>query len=295
MIARAITFSCDGDVLLGVVHPAPSPTSGLGILMVVGGGPQYRVGGHRQSVLWSRALASRGYPVMRFDYRGMGDSHGAFRGFDDIDSDIRCAIDAFIAEEPSVREVLLWGECDAAAAILFYAFRDPRVRRLILLNPWARTEEGQARTLLRHYYFRRVLQRSFWSKVLRLEFSPWRALAGAASLARRSSPKSTNGQVGAREDNVALPSQEQLGLPERLLAGYQRFTGPILLIMSGRDMIAREFDDMLRGSAAWRRALASHSPTRHDIADADHTFSSAAQRDHVISVVFPWLASSAGS
>jgi len=52
-----------------------------GVLIVVGG-PQYRVGSHRQFLLLSRRLAAEGHPVMRFDYRGMGDASGAMRGFE---------------------------------------------------------------------------------------------------------------------------------------------------------------------------------------------------------------------
>ena len=46
------------------------------------GGPQYRVGSHRQFTLMARAFAAAGYPVLRFDYRGIGDSEGESRGFE---------------------------------------------------------------------------------------------------------------------------------------------------------------------------------------------------------------------
>lgn len=55
----------------------------LGLLMVVGG-PQYRVGSHRQFVLLARDLAAAGIPVFPFDYRGMGDSTGQARDFEGI-------------------------------------------------------------------------------------------------------------------------------------------------------------------------------------------------------------------
>ena len=71
-----VVFSCGGDQLVGMVHPAAAR---LGVVIVVGG-PQYRVGSHRQFVLMARDLAREGYPVLRFDYRGMGDSDGAVRG-----------------------------------------------------------------------------------------------------------------------------------------------------------------------------------------------------------------------
>ena len=76
------------------------------------GGPQYRVGSHRQFVLLARDLAADGFPVFRFDYRGMGDSEGEFRGFEHVEDDIAAAVEAFRSASPGLREIVLWGLCD---------------------------------------------------------------------------------------------------------------------------------------------------------------------------------------
>lgn len=291
MSARAICFECDGVAEVGIFHPADGSECHRGIVMVVGGGPQYRVGGHRQLVLWSRRLAREGFPVLRFDYRGMGDSHGEFLGFEDVDDDIRSAIDRLCAEAPNVREVVLWGECDAAAAILFYAHQDPRVTGVVLLNPWARTEASQARVVLRHYYVRRLTQRSFWTKVLRLRLDVIGSLRSALSLASKVKSVSVSDEaVSSSATRSTATRRHPMSLPERLLDGYTRFGGQVLLVMSGRDFIAKEFDDLTRQSADWHRAFAAKPPTRHDIAEADHTFSSAAQREQVVGYAVNWLA-----
>lgn len=291
MSARAISFECDGVTEVGIFHPADANEHRCGIVMVVGGGPQYRVGGHRQLVLWSRRLAREGFPVLRFDYRGMGDSHGEFLGFEHVDDDIRAAIDRLCAEAPDVREIVLWGECDAAAAILFYAHRDPRVTGLVLLNPWARTEASQARVVLRHYYARRLTQRSFWEKVIGLRFDVIGSLRSALSLASKAKAGSKpGGTVSSNATQYAATRRHPLSLPERLLDGYTRFGGQVLVVMSGRDFIAKEFDDLTRQSEDWHRAFAVKPPTRHDIEHADHTFSSAAQREQVVGYAVDWLA-----
>lgn len=170
MTELAITFECQGAQLVGILHKSDKPAR-RGVLMVVGGGPQYRVGGHRQLTLWARRLCTEGYPVMRFDYRGMGDAQGEFRGFEYVDDDIQAALNRFLVEVPELDEVVLWGECDAASAILFYAYRDARVKAAVLLNPWVRTETGEAKAILRYYYVRRLLEPSFWKKVLSLKFN----------------------------------------------------------------------------------------------------------------------------
>src|SRR5262249_34163772 len=135
-VEDAVSFRVAGDRVLGVLHHARQPAA-CGVLLLVGG-PQYRVGSHRQFVLLARHLAAAGVPVLRFDYRGMGDSEGGAVSFDGADADIAAAIDEFSRRVPALRRVALWGLCDAASAALMYAFRDSRVSGLVLLNPWVR-------------------------------------------------------------------------------------------------------------------------------------------------------------
>jgi exosortase A-associated hydrolase 1 len=291
MSEQAIQFACNGAPLVGILHrPAVPPRRG--ILIVVGGGPQYRVGGHRQLVLWSRRRAAEGYAVLRFDYTGMGDSYGTFRGYADIDADIRGALDWLAAEMPELEEFVLWGECDAASAILAYAYRDPRVSGLVLLNPFARTEAGQARAVLRHYYLDRLRQPSFWRKLLTLKFNPLTSLRSAWDMARRA--RKANSVAAPRvgsADALSAPLPRDLPLPERLLAGFTRFSRKTMIVMSGRDLYAREFDDAVRANPAWQQQLDAKQAVRHDLPEADHTFSSALWRDQVVAWSLGWLRS----
>jgi exosortase A-associated hydrolase 1 len=185
MNQSALVMDCEGVPLVGILHRSDE-TAKRGVLVVVGGGPQYRVGGHRQLTLWARKLVASGYPVLRFDYRGMGDSHGDFRGFEDADADIQVAVDRLVAEVPGLQEIVLWGECDAASAILFYAHRDPRVKGVVLLNPWVRTAAVEAQAILRFYYLNRLMQPSFWRKVFSGRFNPFASAASAVKLVKQS-------------------------------------------------------------------------------------------------------------
>lgn len=289
MTEEAIAFRCHGEPLVGILHRPASVQKRRGVVIVVGGGPQYRAGGHRQLTLWARRLCAEGYPVLRFDYRGMGDAHGEFRGFEHIDDDIRTAIDRFQAEIPGVDQIVLWGECDASSAILFYAFRDPRVKGAILLNPWVRTEAGEAKAILRHYYLQRLMQPSFWKKLVSLRFNPVASLSSAIGLLRQT--RTAASPTPTTDSTVATATElpRDLPLPERLLAGITRFQGPVMLVMSGRDLIAREFDELVRCSPAWQAQFAAKPVSRHDFPEADHTFSSAQQRDQVVSWSLAWL------
>ncbi len=276
----AFTFPCQGAELVGMLHPGAAQAS-RGVLIVVGG-PQYRVGSHRQFLLLARDLAAAGVPVLRFDYRGMGDGGGEVVDFEHCNDDIAAAVDAFLARSPGLREVVIWGLCDAASAALFYAWRDRRVAGLVLLNPWVRTEAGESRAFLKHYYLKRLFSAELWAKIRRGDFD----LAGSL--------RSFFGMV----KTTVAPSRQVQGangadrpLPERMADGLARFTGPVLIILSGNDLTAAEFNDTVTASAIWRRLLRQPRITRRDLPAANHTFSRQEWRQQVMEWTLQWLRS----
>lgn len=277
MDERALIFDCRGDALVGILHDPGVPRQDIALLVVVGG-PQYRVGSHRQFVVMARRLADAGYAVFRFDYRGMGDSSGEQRTFEAIDDDICSAIDALLKELPSVRGVVLFGLCDGASAALAYGYSDPRVRGLIVANPWVRTEAGEARARVRHYYGQRLLTRAFWGKVFSGQFDVAASLGGLVSAFRRSLGTAT----GAAE-------RRAVHYIDRMLNGLERSDRPVLLLMSERDLTAREFDDLCRNSEPWAKQLASPKVRRFDVPEADHTFSSVAASEVASATMLAWL------
>jgi exosortase A-associated hydrolase 1 len=280
---RALIFDCGGESLVGILSGAGLP-AGRGVLIVVGG-PQYRVGSHRQFTLLARHLAEHGVPALRFDYRGMGDSDGEARTFERVREDIRCAIDRFFASVPGLKDVVIWGLCDAASAALFYAHRDVRVSGLILLNPWVRTGEGVARAYLRHYYLQRVFQGSLWRKVARGEFN-FREAVGALgrfvidAMGRRQS-------MGTIDDSSA----SEAPLPDRMEDGLRKFHGRVLFILSGNDLTSQEFEGVVENSRRWRKLLEDKRITRYRLAEANHTFARRGWREQVARWTEDWVKS----
>lgn len=283
-----IAFDCNGDALAGVVHRAPgAPTRG--VVVVVAGGPQYRAGAHRQFVSLARKLASRGFPVLRFDLRGMGDSTGTHRGFEDSLADVRAAIDALFAREPSLRDVVLFGECESASGILFYAFRDERVGGVALVNPWVRTDEGRAGVIVKHYYASRLLSGDFWRKVRSGQFD----VVGSARSFVETVATMWRGRRQAKRAQRAADREADLSglpLPARTAEGLRRFRGPALILMSGNDYIAREFDEVVNTSDAWRALVAEPRVERRDLEGADHTFSREEWKEQASDWVCEWTA-----
>jgi uncharacterized protein len=278
-IERPLPIPCRGAELLGVVSlPAQAQAAPQTAVVIVVGGPQYRAGSHRQFVHLARALARAGHAALRFDCRGMGDSEGPVPHFEDIGEDIGCAIDALRAALPSVQRVVLWGLCDGASAALLYAQRsglDDALAGIALANPWVRTEVTQARTQIKHYYARRLRERDFWlrlasGKVSVASLQDWRhSLLGAARL-----------RPGAAGEPVYV---------ERMAQAWRQFPGPLLLLLSGYDLVAQEFLEVTSLQPPWRAALDRPGLTRVDLPAADHTFSDTAQRQRVEALTCAWL------
>jgi len=273
----AISFDCGPDTLTGVLAVPEGPAS-HGVVVVVGG-PQYRAGSHRQFVLLSRTLAAAGIAVLRFDYRGMGDSGGESRDFDDVTPDIGAAIAAIQSHLPSVSSVTLWGLCDGASAALLYchATRDARVNGLCLLNPWVRSEASLARAYVKHYYARRLLRWAFWAKL----FSGHVGAAALADIWRNMGLM--RGGVPSRAEGKELPFQQRMAL------GWRGFHGGVLLLLSGADYTAKEFLEYAKLDPQWADLLTRADLERHDLIDADHTFSTNLLRIEVEHLTLRWL------
>lgn len=262
--------------MLGILS-IPDLPSAVGVVIVVGG-PQYRVGSHRQFLLLSRQLAQAGHSVLRFDYRGMGDSTGDARDFLGVSDDIGAAIEALFAAVPQVRKVVLWGLCDAASASLLYLAdrNDPRVAGLCLLNPWVRSEASLAKTHIKHYYGNRLLQPAFWMKLFSGKLDVLGALGGFLKNLWRATP-----QGGHSADNATFQARMA-----RVLRGFQ---GRVLLLLSGDDYTAKEFLQHAESDPVWEGALERSELAT--VAGADHTFSCQQWRGEVEARTLAWLQS----
>lgn len=271
----ALIFEIEGVHAVGILHHACLEQN-VGIVMVVGG-PQYRVGSHRQFVLLARHLAAAGFPVLRFDHRGIGDSDGPMQGFEHIGADIKAAVDVLI-ENTRVRHVVLWGLCDGASAALMYSAADRRIAGIVLLNPWVHSVRTEAKVRLKSYYGSRLRSRDFWLKLARLRIN-WRDSLRSLRHYLRESIR--------RERQTSASSD--LDFVRRMRNGWETFTGPALLILSEDDLTAAEFKQLANESAEWRALLENKPVHIVDVAGANHTFSRAEWRAVVEHETADWL------
>ena len=272
----AVAMGAAGSFQLGILAKPDIPAQ-TGVVIVVGG-PQYRAGSHRQFVLLSRALAQAGFAVLRIDYQGMGDSDGTPYVFTNVSPDIACAIDAFEAQVPTLRNLVLWGLCDGASAALLYLHdtRDARVTGLCLLNPWVRSEASLARTQVKHYYTQRLKQRAFWVKL---------ASGKVAASALKGLINSLRSMRASRKP----PAVSNLPFQDKMRLAWRDFGGSLLLILSGDDYTAKEFLEYAQVDPEWLSALQQPNVCRHQVNDADHTFSDPKHSREVEMATIRWL------
>jgi exosortase A-associated hydrolase 1 len=273
---EAVRIHCEGQSLTGI-QARPEIPMATGVIVLVGG-PQYRVGSHRQFVLLSRTLAEAGYAVLRFDFRGMGDSDGSLNQFTCVSADLEAALLNFKNDVPEIKTIVLWGLCDGASAALLYCYEksDSKISGLCLLNPWIRSPESLAQMQIKHYYAQRLLEKDFWLKLMSGKVSPSALLDLTKKLIVKLLPKH------------ASPLAEKT-FQQKMAHAWKNYEGKILLMLSEEDYVAKEFVVHADTDPSWRGLLQMTQLTRHDLKQSDHTLSSIPSRLHAEQLTLKWL------
>lgn len=172
---RQISFDSNGEKLSGIVHEPAGTGRSIGIILLNGWGG-YHIGPHRIYVKTSRALVAQGFHVLRFDFRGTGDSEGSLANVTEADvnafvNNSRAAID-FMRQRYQLKHWYLLGLCTGGEIAAIYASSSNVVHGLILWSTAShfnafRAEQPSRR--LSHYlrvYFRKLILRSTWQRLL---------------------------------------------------------------------------------------------------------------------------------
>lgn len=139
MRERVVQFG-PGQVLMGIETPSArnedSPDRPTWVFL--NAGIVHRVGPHRLTVNLARRVAMAGFPALRFDLSGLGDSHprSAATFEQAAVQDIRDAMD-HLEQTSKARRFVLCGLCSGADNSLRAALADPRVAAIALLDPYA--------------------------------------------------------------------------------------------------------------------------------------------------------------
>lgn len=198
-----LSFSCNGAALAASLDDAAGTTG----LLIVSGGNEIRSGAHRGMATLAERVAAAGYPVFRFDRRGIGDSEGANGGFEGSGPDIRAAIAAFREAAPQIDRIVAFGNCDAASALLLH--QPLPVDALVVANPWtydSDAEEAEEPALppasaIRARYLARLKDPKSLLRLLKGEVDLRKLFRGLSAIKASAAPAAPDG-LASRIDNA---------------------------------------------------------------------------------------------
>ncbi len=216
-----LTFNCEGSTLGATLDTAPLTTG----LLIVSGGNEIRSGAFRGQARLAQIIAKRGFPVFRYDRRGVGDSEGENLGFEDSRDDIRAAIEAFRAIAPQVNRVVALGNCDAASALMLA--EGAGCDALVLSNPWT-IEDGEDDTPPPQAIRSRYLEK------LRNPKEIGRLLRGGVDLR-----KLAGGLL-----RILRPAPAAGDLAARMQQALAKFEGPVTILLATSDRTAQVFESV---------------------------------------------------
>jgi pimeloyl-ACP methyl ester carboxylesterase len=268
-----------GDVLVGICTEPDCPVDAdVPAIVLLNAGIVHRSGPSRLYVEIARRLAARGYPSIRLDLAGIGDSNSRQEILTDREGnerDVRLAMD-YLQSRLGTRRFLLCGLCSGADVSHQVAVRDERVAGMIALDAIAYPKLG--------YYVRRIG---------RLARNPSYVYRRTLAMLR----SSTVGRI-----LCGPPRDGQQAMPVRM---FERDLPP-------QDQVAGEIQDFMdrglqtlyvfAGGCPWYNSAGqfySNFPNLRGnpqveveyFAQADHTYLLVADRERLIDRIETWVTS----
>ena len=204
-----LTFECREQRCGATLDSAPGTTG----LLIVSGGNEIRAGAFNGQSQLAASIARAGFPVFRFDRRGIGDSEGINRGFRRSGRDIAAALLAFRAIAPQVQRVVAFGNCDAASALMLAGGAE--CDALVLSNPWTIDESEDSTPPP-------AAIRSRYAQKLKNPQELARLLSGGVDL-----KKLSRGMVKAMR-----PRSTPSSLADQMKNGLDSFGGPVRFLLA---------------------------------------------------------------
>ena len=252
-------FPCEGDMLAGSLDAGPKKTG----ILIVSGGNEIRSGAHSGMAHLAQMLSNKGYPVFRYDRRGIGDSSGENAEFLHSGPDIVAASRYFRTCCPDIEKILAFGNCDAATALTLFA-SEAGIDRLALANPWVIEVDEDALekptapppSAIRSRYWERLKNPQTIIDLFRGQIDFKKLLKGIKQ---------------------ALQKQENTGLSLRLRDALLNSAIPGRILLANQDTTARAF------IAAWesndyRSVRDRDQLDMRSIDSASHSFADAASK-----------------
>lgn len=229
----AVTFGRDVQ-LAGVGDLAPGDVG----LLIVSGGNEIAAGPRGAMARLARTVADSGFPVFRFDRRGIGDSDGENAGWKGSRDDIAAAMGWGGLRGPS--RVVAFGNCDAATALVLHDLTHgpvrldgigrpiPSIVARVLGNPWLgrAVDDLPPPAAVRRRYAQRLRDPAAWLRLARGRIDWGKLRRGLAVVGDRAAPP----------------------LAAAFAAGLLRTRVPTTIVLSRDDATAIGFASTWRGN-----------------------------------------------
>lgn len=251
MNRKHFCFACEGLKMAASLDMA-SGTTGL---LIISGGNELRAGPWSSQAKMADKIAASGFPVLRFDRRGVGDSEGANGTFAASGPDIAAAITAFRSHVPTLNKIVAFGNCDAASALMLTG--GAGCDALVLANPWTFDPEPalESQTVIEESVATPMPPAAMRSYYLRRLMNP-------AALKRLFSGRVKVGKMANSLVDAVRPAPPPSILAEEMARGLQAFPGPATILLAANDRTAQAF------KAVWNKG-----DTRvRTCPDAGHSF-----------------------
>jgi len=276
-IERAVAFGPASSLVGIVTEPDASVRiQGAPTAVILNAGIIHRVGPNRLHVELARGLAAQGFPSLRFDLSGLGDSEPRQDALSLLDgnlADIRAAIDAVSATTTS--GVVLVGLCSGADHSIVYASTDERVVGAVLLDPSIPRTRG--------YYLRHLGRRvqSAWKR-------PLLKAGGTAPLGRslfRLVRLGRNVVLNSDASPIQRPEVRQF-LQDAYSATMAKGVKVLSIFTAGLTHRHNHSRQLLEAFPSLREGPQLQLAY---LSDSDHTFTRAANRADLTQLVVEWV------
>lgn len=272
----AVSFGPSKHLSGTLTLPNELAPAGVGFVML-NAGVVHRIGPHRFNVRLARRLAGQGWPSLRFDLAGQGDSDSSpqSRPFErQIIDDLRAAMD-HLARTTGVDRFVIAGICSGAHRGLAVADEDERVAGLWMLD-------GHAYPTSRTATQRRLLNWKHDPAGALRDWARWplRWLARRMTARRRDAAGGPPTEVDYGRNT---PSRGAFAAILRKIDGR----GGRVFVMHSGGMLASysyagQFQDVFGGESFAQRVHCEFWP------DIDHTMSTRAAQERVIAAIAGW-------
>ena len=270
--------------LVGILTTGKSAPGDRPHVVIVNAGIIHRVGPNRLYVDLARSVAALGFPVLRFDLAGLGDSDPATGGVSLAESavaDVRAAFD-HLSSTRNATQFLVFGLCSGANYAVLTAFREPRVIGVMLIDP---TVARTRRSAMVHAV-RRLRNMSTLRELVTLRHPIFRRQLGGLTSAAVSVAHAAEGQSGQRA-NTAAPEMSAADAQRSLEALVARGAHLMFVFTGGVNHVYNyhgQLFDLLPGLDFGRQLSLHYMP------DTDHTVSDGTGRSRLMQALHRWLA-----